>query len=114
MEANTQRGKTSTAKQNRGRERKLRENDQRVLKRIVMYKMETTAAKLTTELNQYLHSPVSMITVRIHHSKQSIYGRAAISKLLITHVNGKRRLQGCNTHKTWSIEKWKKVICSDE
>lgn len=79
-----------------------------------MSKKRATAAKVTAELNQHLDSPVSVITVRRHLHKQNIYGRAAIPKPLVTNVNAKRRLQWCHTHKTWSIDKWKKVIWSDE
>ncbi|GFT87128.1 hypothetical protein TNCV_1938191 [Trichonephila clavipes] len=71
---------------------------------------------MTTELNQHLDSLVSMITVmyRKHLQKPNIYGSAAIPKPLVTGVNAKRRLQRCHTHKTWFIEKNKKVTWSDK
>ncbi|GFV04913.1 DDE_3 domain-containing protein [Trichonephila clavipes] len=40
--------------------------------------------------------------------------RAAIPTPIVTDVNAKRRLHWCHTHNTWSINKWKKVIWSDE
>ncbi|GFT21461.1 transposable element Tc1 transposase [Trichonephila clavipes] len=107
-------GKTSSIKYNSGRNEKLSEKDRRVLKSIVISKNPTTAAKVTAELNQHLDSPVSMITVRRHLHKQNIYGRAAIPKQLVTDVNAKRCLQWCHTHKTWSTDKWKKVIWFDK
>ncbi|GFS54469.1 hypothetical protein TNCV_1742471 [Trichonephila clavipes] len=55
-----------------------------------------------------------MITVRKHLHKQNIYVRTTIPEPLVTDVNTKRRLQWCHTHKTSSIDKWKKVIWSDE
>ncbi|GFW54889.1 DDE_3 domain-containing protein [Trichonephila clavipes] len=50
----------------------------------------------------------------IERDRKNIYGRAAIPKPLVTDVNAKRRLQWRHTHKTWSIDKWKKVIWPDE
>ncbi|GFU78997.1 transposable element Tcb1 transposase [Trichonephila clavipes] len=114
MTAYTQYSKTRSSKQNRGRKEKLRERDRRVLKRIVTSKMLTTAEKVTAELYQHLHSPESIITIRMHLHKQNIYGRVAFPKPLVADVNTKCRLQWCYTHKTWSINKWKKVICPNE
>nr|XP_021003059.2 uncharacterized protein LOC110282990 [Parasteatoda tepidariorum] len=74
MTAYTQSGKTSSVKQNSGRKEKLSERDRRILKRIVMSKKKTTAAKVTSELNQHLDSPVSTIKVRRYLHKENIYG----------------------------------------
>ncbi|GFX91184.1 transposable element Tcb1 transposase [Trichonephila clavipes] len=112
--AHTQCSKTSLEEQNSERKEKLSERDRQVIKRIVTSKKQTTAAKVTAELYQHLDSPVSIITVRRHLHKQNIYGKAAITKPLVTDVNAKYHLQWCHTHKTWSIDKWKKVICFEE
>ncbi|GFY27657.1 transposable element Tcb1 transposase [Trichonephila clavipes] len=106
--------KTSLVKQNSERKEKLSERDRQVMKLIVTSKKQTTAAKVTTKLFQHLDSPVSIITVRRLLHKQNIYGRAAITKPLVTDVNAKCCLQWCHTHKNWSIDKGKKVICFDE
>ncbi|GFX00502.1 hypothetical protein TNCV_2091521 [Trichonephila clavipes] len=87
MDALTQRDKTSSAKQNRGRKEKLIKRDRHLLKRIVMSKKSMTAAKLTAELNHRADFPVSIFTVRRSLHKQSIYGTAAIPKLLVIDVN---------------------------
>ncbi|GFV59960.1 hypothetical protein TNCV_3829751 [Trichonephila clavipes] len=42
--------------------------------------------------------------------KQSVYGRAAMSKPLVTDIDAKCRLQWCPTHKSWSIDKWKRLF----
>ncbi|GFV31112.1 DDE_3 domain-containing protein [Trichonephila clavipes] len=47
-------------------------------------------------------------------NKQNIYGRAAIPKPLVTHINAKCRLECCHAHKAWSIDKWRKEIWSHE
>lgn len=52
-----------------------------------------TAAEVTAELNEHLHSPVSIIAVRRHLHNQEICSRAAIPKPLVTDVNVKRHLQ---------------------
>ncbi|GFY10981.1 hypothetical protein TNCV_1125021 [Trichonephila clavipes] len=64
-----------------------------LLKHIAMSKEQTTVVKVTTELNQHLDSPPSMITVRRQFHKHNNYGRAAISMPFVTDVNGKHRLQ---------------------
>ncbi|GFT54715.1 DDE_3 domain-containing protein [Trichonephila clavipes] len=79
-----------------------------------MFKKRTFVEKVTSNLDQHLGSAVSMITVRRHLHKQNIYHRAAIPKPLVSNVNAKRFLYWCHTHKTWSIDRWKKVICSEE
>ncbi|GFY03229.1 uncharacterized protein TNCV_1171891 [Trichonephila clavipes] len=93
MAAYTQLGKTSSEKQNSGWKKKLIERYRRVLKRIVMSRNRTTAAKVTSKPNQHLDSPVLMITVRRYFYEQNIYGKAEIPKVLVTDVNTKRRLQ---------------------
>ncbi|GFT27717.1 DDE_3 domain-containing protein [Trichonephila clavipes] len=55
-----------------------------------------------------------MITVKRYLHEHNIYRRATTSKQLVTHVYVKRRLQWCHTHKNWMINKWGKVIWSDE
>ncbi|GFW22872.1 hypothetical protein TNCV_2380871 [Trichonephila clavipes] len=92
MAAYTQRGKTCSANKNSGQKEKLNERDRRVLKQIVMSKKQITATKVTTDLNQWL---VSMITVRRHLHKQNIYIRAVTT---CHRYYAKRRLQGCHTH----------------
>ncbi|GFX08798.1 transposable element Tcb1 transposase [Trichonephila clavipes] len=114
MTAYTECSKTSSAKQNSGRKEKLSERDRRVVKWIVISKMLTTAAKMTAEFYQHLDSPGLIITIRRHLHKQNIYGRVAFPKPLVTDVKAKRGLQWCHTSKTWSIDKWKKVIYSDK
>ncbi|GFS76157.1 hypothetical protein TNCV_4667291 [Trichonephila clavipes] len=79
-----------------------------------MSKKRATAEKVSAELNQPLDSLVSMILFRKHLHKLNIKDRAAISQPLVTDVNAKRRLQWCHTHKTRSIDKWKKVMWTDE
>ncbi|GFT98794.1 transposable element Tcb1 transposase [Trichonephila clavipes] len=58
----TQREKTSSTKQNSGRKQKLSEKDRRVLKRFEMSKKRAAAAKITSDLNQYLNFTVSVIS----------------------------------------------------
>ncbi|GFU64793.1 histone-lysine N-methyltransferase SETMAR [Trichonephila clavipes] len=66
---------------------------QMVLRQIVMSKKRTTAAKVTTELNQHLESPKPMIAVRKHLHKRNIYDRVEIPNPLVTDVYAKLRLQ---------------------
>ena len=77
-------GKTSSAKQNSGRKRKLSERDRRALNRIVRVDRKTTAPKITAELNEHLQNPVSTKTVRRELHKAGFHGRAAIRKPLLS------------------------------
>ncbi|GFS58599.1 hypothetical protein TNCV_111941 [Trichonephila clavipes] len=92
MTVPTQRIKIRSAKRNKKRKEKLSERDRQVLRRIIMSKKRTTATKVTTQFNQHLDSPVSMIIVRMHH-KQYINSGEAISKTLAINGKAKRRLQ---------------------
>ncbi len=75
MTAYTQRDRLSSAEQNSGRKIKLRERHRQELKRIVVSKELPTAAKVTTELNQHLDSPLLLIIFRRHLDRQNIYGK---------------------------------------
>jgi len=52
---------------------------------------ETTATKVTAELNAHLSNTVSTKTVRRELHKANIHGRAAIAKSLITEASAKLR-----------------------
>ena len=62
MTACTEDGKTSSAKGNSGRKRKLSERDRCTLMRIVSKNHRTVAAKVTAELSIHLEDPVSPST----------------------------------------------------
>ncbi|GFX59397.1 uncharacterized protein TNCV_2880661 [Trichonephila clavipes] len=93
MTAYTHCSKTSLTKQNIGQKENFSIINRWVLQHIVTSKMLTTAAKVTTELYQYLDSLVSIITIKSHLLKQNIYGRGAFTKPLVTNVNAKCCLQ---------------------
>ncbi|GFX20728.1 HTH_Tnp_Tc3_2 domain-containing protein [Trichonephila clavipes] len=77
----TQRGRTSSAKQNSGWKKKLSEKDRRVLNQIVMSKSSKCDRRAKSK---HLYSLVSMIKVRRYLHKQNIYGREEICKPLVT------------------------------
>ena len=78
MTAFEEEGKTSSAKQNSGRKRKLSERDRRALNRIGREDRKTTATRITAELREHLQNPRSTKTVCREHRKAAFYGRAAI------------------------------------
>jgi transposase len=63
ISANTNHGKTTSAKRNSGRKSALTESECCTLKRIVVRTHKTTAAQLTEELNIHLEDSVSTKTV---------------------------------------------------
>lgn len=61
-----------STKQNSRMKEKLNEKDQRVLKCISISTKKTTTIKVTTELNQYFDTPVSVLTVQRQLHKQKV------------------------------------------
>jgi len=96
MTAYTKHGKTSSSKRNSGRNPKLTDKDRQTLKRIVARQHNTTAAKVTAELNAHLSNTVSTKTVRRELHKANIHGRAAIAKPFITEINTKLQKKWCH------------------
>lgn len=80
MTAYDKHGQTASAKKNSGRKSKLTEKDRQTLIQIVDQHPETTASKITTELNRHLSGTVSTKTVRRELHRAGIYGRAANRK----------------------------------
>ena len=64
MTAFEREGKTSLAKHRSGQKSKLSERDRRTLNRIVREDHKTTALRISVDLNEHLHNPVSTKTVR--------------------------------------------------
>jgi adenosine deaminase len=80
------------------------------IERSVSKSQNTTAAKVTAELNTHLENPVSTKTVERELHKSNIHGTAAINEPLITENNAKRRKIWCDDHKTPTSDGWKYVI----
>jgi transposase len=114
MTAYTRDGKTSSAKRNTGRKKKLGERDRRVLKRIVARNHKQTLAQITAEANRHLQDPVSSRTVQRELHAANIRGRVAIRKPLVSTRNAAKRRQWCRAHQSWSAQRWQHVIWSDE
>ena len=77
-------------------------------------KHQTTAAKVTGELNQHLNSSVSIETDCRELNKAGYHGRAAIRKLLLSTINIRKRMKWCRDHKGRYTDQWKQVIFSYE
>lgn len=83
MTAYAHEGRTTSNRSHCRRMRKLSERDVEVLIQIVSKNPDTTAAKITAELNTHLDSPVSTRTVRRELHRVNIYGGAKKK----THLN---------------------------
>ena len=77
--------KPSSNRSNSGQTYKLTDRDRCALEHIVGRKHQTTAAKVTAELNQHLNSPVSTKTVRDDLNKAGYHGRAVKNDVMYFH-----------------------------
>ncbi|GFX17449.1 uncharacterized protein TNCV_1494631 [Trichonephila clavipes] len=122
MPGYTQRDKTSSTKQNIERKEKLSERDRKVLNR-VLSKKKTTAAKMTTELNQHLDSPVSLIIksvffqfgLAIHqndHQARRRFVEWAQNEIAVVPPNNAFKL--CNFISKIMVDFHKRILFSDE
>ena len=58
--------------------------------------------------------PFSKLTIRRHLKSIGFVRRVAKNYRHIRKINRQKRIQYCKTKKSWTIQKWKKVIFTDE
>ena len=97
-------GKPSSNNQRNSGTSKQTDRDWLLFKHIVEWKQQTTAAKVTAELNQHLNSPFSTKDILCELNK------AAIRNFLLFAINIQNRLKWCRDHKGWLADLWKKKI----
>jgi hypothetical protein len=71
-------------------------------------------ATLTTEFQTASGGIVSIMNVHQEINEMGFHGRAATHKPKITMRNAKRWLEWCKARRHWTLEQWKRVLCSDE
>ena len=97
-----------------GRPRKMMEQGQRMLKRIVGRGRQLSAESIVTELQTSCGLQISSRTVCRELHGMGFHGRAAASKPYISKCNAKRWMQWCKARHHWTLEQWRCVLWSDE
>jgi hypothetical protein len=84
-----------------------------VLKRVAPKNQLFSAATLTTKFRTASVKTVSTRTVRSEFHEMCFHVRAAAQKPKINMRNVKRMVW-CKAHCHWTLEKWKRILWSDE
>lgn len=95
-----------------GRPSKLSERDSNALKHIALKNRRMPIKGINKELSTAVS--VSDITARRKLHEQGFKRCRAAKKPFISDINAKKRLEWCQARKNWDLEKWSKIIWSDE
>jgi len=97
-----------------GRKRKSTKREDRTLVRISLANRRLASKELSRELNESTGAKLSAPTVRRRLLENGLRGCKARKKPLLTEKQRKRRLEWARSHVKWSVEKWRRVLFSDE
>lgn len=98
-----------------GRPRKVNERDESIIFRECRKNPRLTNQKLATDFNsKSLNIRISRETVRRILKRKGIGSYKAAKKPMLTPTDRIKRLKWCKERLGWSVEKWSRVIFSDE
>jgi transposase len=101
---------TYERKRGSGRPRKLTESDQRLLRRVTLNERRATLDQITVMCGLN----VSCHTIRRRLHGMGIFSRVAKRKPFVSSLQQARRLAFARQHAKWSLDKWKRVLFTDE
>jgi len=101
--------------QGSGRKRKISEKEERYVTRLSLKDRKLTAVDLSREfIGTDGRLRVSVSTIRRTLQRRGLFGRVARKKPLLTFLHRQNRIRWAKDHKDWGVDKWKKVVWSDE
>ena len=97
-----------------GRPRATTAREDRLLYRTSLSNRRATSRLLKRALQDSTGCHVSSSTVRRRLNSFGLKGCVAAKKPLLTEKHKKKRLEWCKERQDWTVEKWRKVLWSDE
>ena len=97
-----------------GRPSKSTPREDRKLIRLCFTDRHNNSSDLRKEWREHTGVDVTSRTVRRRLCKGALKGCKARRKPLLTAIQRKRRLEWCHSHKSWSLDQWKRILFSDE
>ena len=107
-------GKTSNYGHRCGREKTLKERDQRRLSRILKQDRRATLPQIAADLNCGASTSVSVRTVQRTIIDMGFWSRRPTRLLLLTVRQKALHLTWARQHRQWTVDDWKHVSWSDE
>ena len=104
----------SKCKPRPGRTRKSTTTTDRTLVRLSLSNRKLTSSELSRDLRESTGTKLSAPTVRRRLLENGLRGCEAICKPLLSDKQRKRRLEWARSHVHWPVEKWHRVLFSDE
>ena len=97
-----------------GRPQSTTDREKSFIGRTFIKESSLSLRKGTAEINERRTKKISYSTIRRVLKKKEVIASLAVKKQFLSITDKKKRLKWCKERKNWSIEKWAKVLFTDE